>query len=231
VYYFIEPMVEDDIEHVQQIERRSFSTPWSANTYRHELRSASNSRYIVARVSPTPPPPRDARMPPRRGLLASLLPGLFGPAQLAARSPHQIVGYGGLWLNVDEGHVTTIAVAPEYRGRGIGELLLNGLIDQALALNTDMLTLEVRISNIVAQQLYLKYGFRPSGTRPRYYTDNGEDALIMWTESVRTPTYQERLRKLREQLFARLREEAGAPPPSAGAGIVSPSMPSPGAAE
>jgi [ribosomal protein S18]-alanine N-acetyltransferase len=173
VYYFIEPMVEDDIEQVQQIERRSFSTPWSANTYRHELRSASNSRYIVARASPTPPPPRDERTPLRRGLLATL----FGAGQRPTRSPHPIVGYGGLWLNVDEGHITTIAVAPEYRGRGIGELLLNGLIDQALALHTDMLTLEVRVSNIVAQQLYLKYGFRTSGTRPRYYTDNGEDRV------------------------------------------------------
>ena len=70
----------------------------------------------------------------------------------------------------------------------------------------------------------------PSGTRPRYYTDNGEDALIMWTESVRTPAYQDRLRKLREQLFARLREEAGAPPPSA-SGMVPPRLRSPGTAE
>jgi ribosomal-protein-alanine N-acetyltransferase len=225
VYYFIEPMVEDDIEQVQQIERRSFSTPWSANTYRHELRSASNSRYIIARTSPTPPPPRDERTPTRRGLLATL----FGAGQRPTRSPHPIVGYGGLWLNVDEGHITTIAVAPEYRGRGIGELLLNGLIDQAMALHTDMLTLEVRVSNIVAQQLYLKYGFRTSGTRPRYYTDNGEDALIMWTESVRTTIYQDRLRRLREQLFTRLREEAGAPPPNSGGAL--PPLRTPGTVE
>ena len=216
MYYFIEPMLEDDIEQVQQIERRSFSTPWSASTYRHELRNASNSRYVVARASPMPPPPRDEQPTARRSLLAGLLPTLFGVGPRSPQSPYSIVGYGGLWLNVDEAHVTTIAVAPEYRGRGIGELLLNGLIDQALTLNTDLLTLEVRVSNIVAQQLYLKYGFRPSGTRPRYYTDNGEDALIMWTESLRSAAYQERLRKLREQLFARLREEAGAPPPTTG---------------
>jgi ribosomal-protein-alanine N-acetyltransferase len=222
VYYFIEPMVEDDIDQVQQIERHSFSTPWSANTYRHELRSTSNSRYIVARASPTPPPPRGEGQPARRGLLAALLPTLFGSGPRAAKSPYPVVGYGGLWLNVDEGHVTTIAVAPEYRGRGIGELVLNGLIDQALALNTDMLTLEVRVSNVVAQQLYLKYGFRPSGTRPRYYTDNGEDALIMWTDPIRPAAYQDRLRRLRELLFARLREEAGAPPPSANNGALPP---------
>lgn len=214
MYYFIEPMVEGDIERVQAIERRSFTTLWSANTYRHELRNPSNSRYIVARTSATPPPPRSEEPPARRGFLASLLPSLFGTPSSAPPSPYPIVGYGGLWLSVDEGHVTTIAVAPEYRGRGIGELLLNGLIDQAAALNADMLTLEVRVSNIIAQQLYLKYGFRPAGTRPRYYTDNGEDALIMWTESLHSTAYQERLHELRKHLFARLRLEAGEPPPS-----------------
>src|SRR5689334_5936014 len=210
-------MVESDIERVQEIERRSFSTPWSANTYRHELRHPSNSRYIVARASTTPPPPRNQAQPQRRGLLANLLPGIFGGAPGSSPSPYPIVGYGGLWLSVDEGHITTIAVAPEYRGRGIGELALNGLIDQALALNADMLTLEVRVTNVVAQQLYLKYGFKPAGTRPRYYTDNGEDALIMWTESIHLAAYQERLHRLREQLFDRLRLEAAEPPPSSAA--------------
>lgn len=225
VYYFIEPMVEADIEQVQAIERRSFTTLWSANTYRQELRNPSNSRYIVARSSPTPPPPRpSAPTPPRRSLLSLLLSGLLGSGASEPQSPYPLVGYAGLWLSVDEGHITTIAVVPEYRGRGVGELLLNGLIDQAMVLNADMLTLEVRVSNVIAQQLYLKYGFRPSGTRPRYYTDNGEDALIMWTEPIRTPAYQERLQHLRRLLFERLRLEAGEPPPGTSASL--PPLPS-----
>jgi [ribosomal protein S18]-alanine N-acetyltransferase len=214
MYYFIEPMLESDIEAVQAIEQRSFSTTWSANTYRHELRHPSNSRYIVGRSSTTPPPPRGGAQAPRRGLLASLFPSIFSGPVAPAPSPHPIVGYGGLWLSVDEGHITTIAVAPEYRGRGIGELILNGLIDQGMALNADMLTLEVRVSNVVAQQLYLKYGFKAAGTRPRYYTDNGEDALIMWTESIHSQAYQDRLHDLREKLFDRLRHEAAEPPPA-----------------
>jgi len=210
VYYFVERMTEADIEQVQVIERASFSTPWSANTYRHELRNPAMSRYIVARASPTLPPPRYERPAPRRGIFAALIPALFGHTTPPS-STYPIVGYGGVWLSVDEGHITTIAVAPDYRGRGIGELLLNGLIDQAIDMHADVLTLEVRVSNVVAQQLYLKYGFRPAGTRPRYYTDNGEDALIMWTDPIRNPAYQEQLRQLRERLFARLREEAGEP--------------------
>jgi ribosomal-protein-alanine N-acetyltransferase len=221
VYYFVERMSEADIEAVQAIERRSFSTPWSANTYRQELRNHASSRYIVARASPTLPPPEHQRARPRKSLLGTLLPAFFGAARTSA-SPYPIVGYGGVWLSVDEGHITTIAVAPEARGRGIGELLLNGLIDQAINLNADVLTLEVRVSNLVAQQLYLKYGFRPAGTRPRYYTDNGEDALIMWTDPIRNPAYQERLFRLRERLFARLREEAAEPPAKAPSPLQSP---------
>jgi [ribosomal protein S18]-alanine N-acetyltransferase len=212
VYYFIEPMVETDIGQVQAVERRSFSTPWSANTYRNELRNSSNSRYIVARASTTPPPPREEGNGHRRSLLSSMLAALLGSTAIAEPSPYPIVGYGGLWLSVDEGHITTIAVGPEYRGRGIGELLLNGLIDQAISLNADLLTLEVRVSNVVAQQLYLKYGFRPFGSRPRYYTDNGEDALIMSTDPIHAAVYQERLHTLRELLFERLRQEAAEPP-------------------
>ncbi len=96
----------------------------------------------------------------------------------------------------------------------MGELLLNGLIDAAYELRAKMLTLEVRVSNAVAQRLYVKYGFQPAGTRPRYYTDNSEDALIMWTESIDTPEYQSRLSELRRQLYARLQRQVAARPPA-----------------
>jgi [ribosomal protein S18]-alanine N-acetyltransferase len=209
MYYFIEPMAEDDIPQVQQIESQSFSTPWSANTYRRELRNHQSCRYIVARVSPTPPAPRQG--PPRRGgLLGQLFSALFPPAATPGSLP--IAGYGGLWLTVDDAHITTIAVDPTHRGRGVGELLLNALIDHAFELHARMLTLEVRVSNTTAQRLYLKYGFQPAGTRPRYYTDNNEDALIMWTEPIDTAEYKARLSELRRQLFARLQGQASRDP-------------------
>lgn len=213
MYYYIEPMTEDDIPQVQQIEAQSFTTPWAASTYRRELRNTQSCRYVVSRASPTPPPPASSAThstpaPSRRnGLLSQLLSTLRArPA--APPPPAPIVGYGGLWLTVDDAHITTIAVDPAHRGRGVGELLLNALIDHAYELGGRQLTLEVRVSNTAAQHLYLKYGFQPAGTRPHYYTDNGEDALIMWTESIEAPEYRARLSELRKQLYARLQAQA-----------------------
>ncbi|NJM06248.1 ribosomal protein S18-alanine N-acetyltransferase [Candidatus Gracilibacteria bacterium] len=207
MYYFIEPMIEADIPQVQEIEAQSFSTPWSANTYRRELRNTSSCRYLVARVSATPPPRQNNGQRLRRNGLLSTLLAPFLP-QEATPSEYALVGYGGVWLTVDDAHITTIAVDPRHRGRGVGELLLNGLIDAAFELQARMLTLEVRVSNLVAQRLYLKYGFQPGGTRPRYYTDNGEDALIMWTEAIAAPEYQDRLSTLRRRALSRLQAQA-----------------------
>ncbi|NJO83795.1 MAG: ribosomal protein S18-alanine N-acetyltransferase [Blastochloris sp.] len=213
MHYYIEPMREDDIGHVQEIERASNHAPWSSSTYRRELRTPSSSRYLVARMSTTPLPAQQPAAPqqPARSkrLLEMLFGGLLGPAILPERMP--LAGFGGLWLAVDEAHITTINVAPAHRGRGVGELLLNGLVDEALDAGATSMTLEVRVSNSVAQNLYLKYGFEPAGTRKRYYTDNGEDALIMWTEPLHSSAYQARLTMLRQRLFAQLRSQAEAP--------------------
>lgn len=93
-----------------------------------------------------------------------------------------IIGYGGMWLIVDEAHVTNIAIRQPYRGQGLGEKLLRELIRTAAWLGAKRMTLEVRVSNEVAQSLYRKLGFYASGLRPAYYSDNREDALIMWAE-------------------------------------------------
>ncbi|NJK80209.1 MAG: ribosomal protein S18-alanine N-acetyltransferase [Chloroflexaceae bacterium] len=206
-------MTDADIPQVQEVEQASFSTVWSPNTYRRELRNPARSRYIVARASDRPPPPRSdsTAVWKRWGLLHTLVSSLINnPAPSPAST---LVGYAGVWVTLDEAHVTTIAVDPQHRGRGVGELLLNNLIDLSLEMGATALTLEVRESNASAQQLYLKYGFTPSGRRKRYYTDNGEDAIIMWTETLNSVEYQARLRELRHQLFARLRAQAHQPDP------------------
>jgi hypothetical protein len=119
-----------------------------------------------------------------------------------------MVAYGGIWLMVDEAHVTTFAVHPRYRRRRIGERLLLSLMDLAADRHAREATLEVRLSNLAARRLYEKYGFRPVGIRPRYYSDNQEDALIMTTEPLAEPSMTERIARLRAELDA-------APPPDA----------------
>jgi len=120
-----------------------------------------------------------------------------------------MVGYGGIWLMVDEAHVTTFAVHPRYRRRRIGERLLIALLDLAVARRAREATLEVRLSNLPARRLYEKYGFRPVGIRPRYYSDNQEDALIMTTDPLDLPAMRERTERLRAEL------DASAPPDTA----------------
>ncbi len=122
---------------------------------------------------------------------------------LVARADNQIVAYGGMWLMVDEAHITTFAVHPAWRRQGIGERLLLVFLDLAIDRHAREATLEVRLSNLGARRLYEKYGFRPVGLRPRYYSDDGEDALIMTTEPIAEPRFRDRLDGLRAELDER----------------------------
>ncbi|CCQ96348.1 putative ribosomal-protein-alanine acetyltransferase [[Clostridium] ultunense Esp] len=93
-----------------------------------------------------------------------------------------IVGYGGMWVVMDEAHVTNVAVHPNQRGKKLGEKMMRKLMEEARKLGATQMTLEVRVTNYVAQNLYRKLGFKEAGVRPRYYYDNYEDALIMWAD-------------------------------------------------
>lgn len=92
------------------------------------------------------------------------------------------VGYAGMWLIIDEAHITNIAIDPAFRGKKLGELLLRQMMTVAVWNGATRMTLEVRVSNKKAQHLYEKLGFRSYGVRKGYYSDNGEDAIIMWAE-------------------------------------------------
>lgn len=95
-------------------------------------------------------------------------------------SEDQVLGYAGMWVIVDEGHITNIAVHPDFHNKGIGSQLVRSLIHEAKNRGLVGLTLEVRQSNVKAQNLYTKFGFLNGGIRKRYYQDTGEDAMIMW---------------------------------------------------
>ena len=101
---------------------------------------------------------------------------------LVAQLDDKIVGYVGVWFVVDEGHITNVAVHSDYRGKKVGDKLVKQMVELCKENNIVAMTLEVRTSNTVAQNLYRKYGFKMGGIRKEYYSDNKEDAIIMWNQ-------------------------------------------------
>jgi ribosomal-protein-alanine N-acetyltransferase len=148
--------------------------------------------HAIERASFSVPWPDDAY---RSELLTNRL-----ASYVVARAGDEVVGFGGLWVMVDEAHITTFAVDPRWRRRGVGEWMLHALLDRAVERHAREATLEVRLSNMPARRLYEKYGFRPVGIRPRYYSDNGEDALIMTTDALASEAMRDRLARLRAAL-------------------------------
>ncbi len=115
----------------------------------------------------------------RQAFLSELADNHFA-RYIVAEHAGRVIGYAGVWLIVDEGHITNVAVDPDYRGRRLGETLMRALMAECAAHGIVRMTLEVRVSNVIAQNLYRKLGFEAVGVRKGYYTDNNEDALIMW---------------------------------------------------
>ena len=201
----VEPMELEDIPQVLEVDRESYSLPWPASAYRREIVHNRNARYIVLRRIPDegeePVPALEPGHRPRLPIPFFRWPQKAGET---VERPGHIVGYAGMWLMVDEAHITTIAVRADWRGRGLGELLLASLIEEATALRAHRVTLEVRVSNDTAQRLYRKYGFHQEGVRARYYSDNSEDAYIMTTNSLQSSAYQTSFTSLVTSLQERL---------------------------
>lgn len=205
--YTIRPLAKEDLDQVNKIDAEAFPTQWPPANYRQELQNKL-AHYIVAdddtKFLPSP------ALKPRRSFLTRFLPWSKIPAKDAPPAPHQVIaGFSGIWLMVDEAHVTNIAVRKEYRGKGIGEMLIIATIDLSRELKASIMTLEARKSNTVAQNLYKKYGFVEVGIRRGYYLDNREDAIIMSTESITSPAFQDRLRELRNSLAGKLNPSTG----------------------
>lgn len=185
--YLVELMSLSDLDHVMAIEQASFAAPWSARAYRFEITENANGTMLVIRYSPGP-----------WSRLASTL------SRLGFARPHPVLGYAGCWHLVDEIHVSTIAVHPDWRGKGLAGLLLLSLLDRGVQLGARRATLEVRVSNGAAQGLYEKYGFKTVSRQKRYYVDNNEDAYIMATPVFDDLSFLENLRRRRRELQKRV---------------------------
>lgn len=138
----------EDVAAILEVERASFTVPWSRQAFCGELDNNLYARYIVAELG------------------------------------DKIIGYAGMWIILDEGHVTNIAIHPDYRGRHYGEAMVRQLMKLARDCGAVKMTLEVRVSNMIAQALYKKLGFEARGRRKGYYADNNEDAIIMWKDEI-----------------------------------------------
>jgi ribosomal-protein-alanine N-acetyltransferase len=186
--FIVQPMTLADLDQVMAIEQLSFSAPWSRRAYEYEITQNEYSTMLVARATP----------PLKRGM-----PGLLHRLGILRSSP--ALGYAGAWLLVDEIHLSTIAVHPQWRGWGLGELLLLTVLERGGQQGARRATLEVRVSNVAAQGLYHKYGFEIVASQRRYYADNNEDAYIMATPGFETFEFQANLRRCRDELLSRLR--------------------------
>ena len=205
--FALRPLEERDIPQSAEIESDAFPSTFPPTSFRRELVNKVAS-YLVAwrRDDLLSPESRESHLPPSQ-------PAVNGPSfinrlaqnarhlwqrRMAAWEPGQqfLVGFLGTWYVADEAHIVSVGVRSGYRGEGIGELLLIGAIEQAMARSARMVTLEVRVSNYVAKNLYMKYGFKEKGRRKGYYTDNREDALIMTTDPLQSDSRPEELRKL-----------------------------------
>lgn len=189
--FVVRRMHESDIPAVMAIEHRSFPSPWPESAYRYELRFGVDSFFYVLQH-------RDQEQPVPLTWRERLKGALHRPAQ-------PLLGYTGLRFRSGDAHVSTIAVHPDWRGRGLGELLLLTAIDQAVKRGAQYVTLEVRSSNLVAQYLYTKVGFVRTGLRRAYYRD-GEDAWLM-TLGPLERMYRERLSGMAHVLEERLQKE------------------------
>jgi len=208
IYYVIRPMGYEDIPQVAQIDREAFPGEWvfrSQSAYKQDLYNPS-IRYIVACDK------RDVSE--SEGQAMQKLPWfkrLFSYERHLNVSEN-IVGFSGFWMMMKEAHIIAIGVRDGYRRLGIGEGLFIATIELAQIVDANVVTLEVRASNEIAQELYKKYGFQVVGRRPRYYSSDGEDAVIMSTDNIASMPFQASLQQLRKahaqrhrEIFARVR--------------------------
>ncbi len=174
-------MDDGDLGQVAAIEREAFPTLWPPTSYKREIRNRIAEYLVCVREG--------------EYLTVDRKPGRLGRLfrrnkPIAPIRQRVVVGFVGLWFMAGEAHIVSIAVREHVRGQGLGELLLIGAIELGMARDAQVVTLEARVSNVAAKNLYAKYHFAEVGLRRAYYADNQEDAVIMTTNDLSSDDYQ-----------------------------------------
>jgi ribosomal-protein-alanine N-acetyltransferase len=211
--YMVRRMLLDDIPQVLEVERESFPTMWPPTAFKRELQQNHLAHYTVvvehdpSRVDVDVDIPVSEEEPRLTGfgriwgelrhfLGNDAAPGSLPPVE---QRPELIIGFIGVWMLPDEAHIVTVAVRDSHRRKGIGELLLITAVEMAQERDQSIVTLECRVTNEPALALYEKYGFQQVGLRPRYYSDNHEDAYVLTAGSVLTDRYRSDFEGLRAE--------------------------------
>jgi ribosomal-protein-alanine N-acetyltransferase len=199
----IRPMKQKDIPQVAEIDREAFLSNWSSFSYMSYAQELSNplAHYIVACMQRgTKAKDSGNTSKGRFSLFKQFIGHKPSPDKKEyAADGEYVVGFAGLRVVLNEAHLISIATRDGYRGQGIGEMLLISVIELATKLNADVVTLEARISNKIAQALYRKYRFREVGIRRAYYSDDGEDAVLMETDAITLASFQSNLQQLKRE--------------------------------
>jgi ribosomal-protein-alanine N-acetyltransferase len=209
--FMVRRMRIDDIPQVLEVERESFPSMWPPTAFKRELQQNRLAHYaVIVESDPSripvlpvePEPERQAGLGRIWGELRQFL-GVEGTGSGDLPPPDQrpelIVGFIGVWMLPDEAHIVTVAVRDSHRRQGIGESLLISAIEMAQAGNQGLVTLECRVTNDAALALYAKYGFEQVGLRPRYYSDNHEDAYVLTVSSVLADRYRREFESLKAE--------------------------------
>ena len=199
---FLRRLKAEDINQVVDIEREAFSPLWVSTAFKRELNN-KYACYLVAcpdeeTAEAVTAQTQASTRHPLWERLARGVKGVIGRPAKATAAEEFVAGYVSVWYQGEEAHITEIAVREKLRGRGIGELLLIGSMKEAVKNGSKVMTLEVRVSNFIAQRLYEKYEFKSVGVRKGYYSDNREDAAIMTTCPIDTEEYHRIFQGLQE---------------------------------
>ncbi|MGK7899975.1 MAG: GNAT family N-acetyltransferase [Hormoscilla sp.] len=178
----LKPLTVELLPAVVELDRLCFGQFWSREGYERELRSINSDLLILY-------------------CLDSFVKGSGSKVDKGV-----LVGLGCLWAILEEAHITLVAVHPEYRHLGLGQLLMCTLLREAWRRGLERATLELGADNLAALSLYQKFGFAVAGRRPNYYQERGEDGLIMWRSGLNSPTFPDELALWQQQVHARLRE-------------------------
>jgi len=189
--YLIRPIKDQDILELNQIDKEAFPTMWPATNFKREMENIMAHYMVLVDEDIS------------RGASPKISPNIWkrlwdcirrdsNAAGTLADNP-KVIGYSAIWVMAGSAHLVSVAVRDSFRRKGFGELLLMSSLKEAIKHKCFEMTLEVRVSNIVAQNLYLKYGFAIKGIRKKYYLDNHEDALIMTLDSIDSPDFPSKL--------------------------------------